>query len=138
MCTFNEGVAQDKAEALAKKSGFSAKVVTTYTGGMLLILSTSSKKEIGRIGLETISPGLDQYAVSTGLWVDDFYRGTLVTDFLDQWKEEVARNSGIKALLALVRTDNAPELARMFKGGWKMLKHTKGDPDHLLFCKDLV
>lgn len=88
-----------------------------------LSVRETNGREIGRVTLEK-TPALP-YLLSTDLWVDPAYRGTRVVDALDAMKGAAAQASNRIGIMASVHSDNIPELARLFKRGWRCVHYRK-------------
>ena len=65
------------------------------------------------------------YLVSTRLTVTPDYRGRGVTTALDAAKVAVARSSARIGILAAVHADNIPQLARLFRRGWRCVHYAR-------------
>lgn len=79
---------------------------------------------VGRIRLtQTDLP----YMVSGGLWVREGWSGPgQASGVLDSLRDATLSAGGLKnGLIASVHAGNAPELSRMFKGGWRMVHYSK-------------
>ena len=75
------------------------------------------------------------YLVSTRLTVTPDYRGRGVTAALDAATTSVARSSARIGILAAVHADNIPQLARLFRRGWRCIHYGR---ERYLFARDVA
>ena len=67
------------------------------------------------------------YLISTNLWITPDRRGLEILDTFDSVKEQVVMQSGgYLGVIASVRSENAPELAHLFKTGWRQIHYRGG------------
>jgi predicted RNase H-like nuclease len=100
----------------------------SYTGDNYINLMVRQKHEPygDNIGLVTLQKTAAlPYLLSTKLYVDPRFRGTNVSDVLDSMKVAVVKSSNRIGLMAAVHSDNLPELARLFKRGWRCVHYNK-------------
>ena len=138
MCLIHESASDLLVQSYnaSQNPGGAFKATYYYQGGRFELSSIPKGELMGYVCVEGHS-GLPGYAISTKLWVEPKYRGTSTIKVLDAMRDAVAKASGYKFLMASARADNPVELARLFKNDWKNLHHCPGDPDHLLFVKEL-
>lgn len=77
--------------------------------------------EVGRVTLEKTQAL--PYLLSTDLYVAPNERGGNVVSALDAMKLAVVHSSGRLGLMCSVHSDNIPQLARLFKLGWRCVHY---------------
>lgn len=70
-------------------------------------------------------PGCCGVLVSFHMYIEEKYRGKGIATFLQEIKEDIARENNYTVLLGTVRSDNPIEIHTLEKSGWKKINSFK-------------
>ena len=119
------------ADALAALKPY--RVTAAISGAHCTITARDGTVTVGTVTLQHTAAL--PYLVSTRLTVTPDYRGRGVTAALDAATTSVARSSARIGILAAVHADNIPQLARLFRRGWRCIHYGR---ERYLFARDVA